>query len=204
MRNMAAWLTGGVLVCLSSVTCLAGDGHPRMTPLEAVNAPPCYVEFCARHPRDCGSSAVRTELLHMDAAKWQEVSAINLQANKSVISGNDLDLFGEAEHWTIAETAGDCEDFVLLKKKKLEALGYPSSALLITVVLDEKQEGHAVLTITADTGDYVMDNRRDEILPFTSTGYQFIKRQSQLDPQRWVSLAATQADASAVVASPSP
>ena len=140
----------------------------------------------------------------MDAAKWQEVSAINLQANKSVISGNDLDLFGEAEHWTIAETAGDCEDFVLLKKKKLEALGYPSSALLITVVLDEKQEGHAVLTITADTGDYVMDNRRDEILPFTSTGYQFIKRQSQLDPQRWVSLAATQADNSSVVASPSP
>ena len=204
MWNMAALRTGGVLFCLSAVTCLAGNVDQRMTPLEAVNAPPGYVEFCARHPRDCGSSAVRTEMLHMDATKWQEVSAINMQANKRVVSGNDLELFGKEEHWIIAETVGDCEDFVLLKKKELEALGYPSSTLLITVVLDEKQEGHAVLTIATDTGDYVLDNRRDEILPFTSTGYQFIKRQSQLDPQRWVSLASSQQKASAAVASPSP
>lgn len=204
MRNLAAMLTGGILVCLSAVTCLADNAPLRMMPMQAVTAPPGYVDFCARNPRDCGSANVRMDMIDMDAESWTQVSAINIHTNQNVTSGNDLELFGEDEHWTIAGKAGDCEDYVLLKKKKLEELGYPSSALLITVVLDENNEGHAVLTITADTGDYVLDNRRDEILPFASTGYQFIKRQSQLDPQRWVSLASPQANNSNAVASPSP
>jgi predicted transglutaminase-like cysteine proteinase len=201
MRNIAAVLTGGIMVCLSAVTCLADNAPLRMTPMQAVNAPPGYVDFCARNPRDCGSANVRKDMIGMNAERWMEVSAINIHTNQSVTSGNDLELFGEDEHWTIAQAAGDCEDYVLLKKKRLEELGYPSSALLITVVMDENNEGHAVLTIAADTGDYVLDNRRDEILPFASTGYQFIKRQSQLDPQRWVSLASAQAGASDAVAS---
>lgn len=204
MRNISSLLMGSVMTCLSAITCLADDAPLRMTPMQTVNAPPGYVDFCARNPRDCGSSTVRQEMIGMTAERWMEVSAINTDTNRSVTSGNDLELFGEDEHWTIAEAVGDCEDYVLLKKKRLEALGYPSSALLITVVLDENNEGHAVLTLAADTGDFVLDNRRDEILPFTSTGYQFIKRQSQLDPQRWVSLASALTPASGAVASREP
>jgi predicted transglutaminase-like cysteine proteinase len=202
MRKFAVLLMVGMLACLSSASSLANDAASRMTPMQAVSAPSGFVDFCARSPRDCGASSVRQEMIRMNADKWREVMALNAYTNQSVNSGNDLELFGREEHWTIADTAGDCEDFVLLKKKRLEALGYPTSALLITVVLDENREGHAVLTLAADTGDYVLDNRRDEILPFTSTGYQFLKRQSQLDPQRWVSLASTPMTASGAVASP--
>lgn len=204
MRKIAALVLGGILAGFSSATCLADNAALRMTPMQAVNAPPGYVDFCARNPRDCGTSSVRQEVLEMNAERWTQVSTINGETNQNVTSGNDLELFGVEEHWTIANTAGDCEDYVLLKKKRLEALGYPSSTLLITVVTDENNEAHAVLTITADTGDYVLDNRRDEILPFASTGYQFIKRQSQIDPQRWVSLAPAQAPGSDAVASGEP
>jgi predicted transglutaminase-like cysteine proteinase len=108
--------------------------------------------------------------------------------NEKIVPVSDNDLYGKAEYWTVPADAGDCEDYLLLKKKYLEALGFPPEALLITVVLDEKSEGHAVLTVAADTGDFVLDNRRDEILRWSDTGYRFLKRQSPQNPTQWVAL----------------
>ena len=58
----------------------------------------------------------------------------------------------------------------------------------MTVVRSEKDEGHAVLTVTTDDGDYVLDNQNMNILLWSETGYHFVKRQSQSDPNVWVSL----------------
>ena len=58
----------------------------------------------------------------------------------------------------------------------------------MTVVLDNEDEGHAVLTATTDKGDYVLDNKKENILLWSKTGYRFVKRQSQSDPNAWVSL----------------
>ena len=63
--------------------------------------------------------------------------------------------------------------------------------LLITVVLDERREGHAVLTVATQAGDFVLDNRRNEVLLWNETGYTFLKRQSQQDPRRWMALTET-------------
>ena len=49
-----------------------------------------------------------------------------------------------------ANTYAAYEDLPEEEKRYLEGLGFPPSALLITVVLDEKNEGHAVLTVTTD------------------------------------------------------
>jgi predicted transglutaminase-like cysteine proteinase len=59
---------------------------------------------------------------------------------------------------------------------------------LITVVLDEAGEGHAVLMVTTDKGDFVLDNRRSEVLRWSDTHYKFLKRQSQEDPRIWLAL----------------
>ena len=88
------------------------------------------------------------------------------------------------EYWTFPTDAGDCEDYLLLKKRYLEGLGFPAEALLITVVLDENNQGHAVLTVTGDKGDFVLDNRRNEILRWSDTRYRYLKRQSAGDPTR--------------------
>jgi predicted transglutaminase-like cysteine proteinase len=48
----------------------------------------------------------------------------------------------------------------------------------MTVVLDDKNEGHAVLTIRTDRGDFVLDNKTDAVLPWFQTGYVFVKRES--------------------------
>jgi predicted transglutaminase-like cysteine proteinase len=57
----------------------------------------------------------------------------------------------------------------------------------MTVVIDEKGEGHAVLTLVTDRGDIILDNKTSTVLPWRQTGYTFIKRESQ-DTVGWVSL----------------
>jgi predicted transglutaminase-like cysteine proteinase len=66
--------------------------------------------------------------------------------------------------------------------------GWPRQALLITVVRDKQGDGHAVLTVKTDKGELILDNQNDEILLWSDTGYQFVKRQSQTDPNVWVAL----------------
>jgi predicted transglutaminase-like cysteine proteinase len=66
--------------------------------------------------------------------------------------------------------------------------GFPESTLLITVVRDENNEGHAVLTVRTDGGDFVLDNKRREIVRWAETPYTFVKRQSEKNPLVWISL----------------
>ena len=48
----------------------------------------------------------------------------------------------------------------------------------MTVVLGNRGEGHAVLTIRTPDADLILDNLTDAVLPWKETGYRFIKRES--------------------------
>ena len=50
---------------------------------------------------------------------------------------------------------GDCEDYALFKRKILIEEGFPRQALLMTVVKDEHNEGHSVLTVKTSAGEFV-------------------------------------------------
>lgn len=158
------------------------------TPVFGRTLPPMgFVEFCARNKGECEPiiSARQTPLTE---TAWRRILEVNAYVNGSITPVSDQDLYAVPERWDFPTDAGDCEDYVLLKKRYLERLGFPSYALLITVVLDEIGEGHAVLTVTTSSGDFVLDNRRNEVLPWSATRYRFLKRQSQEDPRIWISL----------------
>ncbi len=138
--------------------------------------------------------------LAMEPGRWNLLYQVNTYVNGKVTPVSDQDLYGEPEHWAYPTDAGDCEDYLLLKKRYLEGLGFPPEALLITVVLDEKKEGHAVLTVTTDGGDFVLDNRRNEILRWSDTHYTFLKRQSPGDPRQWVALMKEKTNTSGFIA----
>jgi predicted transglutaminase-like cysteine proteinase len=147
-----------------------------------------FVKFCAANPGECKNVGRRVQRVAATQAMWAKLQLVNASINGSIAPVSDAELYGEAEFWTYPVDAGDCEDYLLLKKRQLEKLGFDSGALLITVVLDEKNEGHAVLTVATEQGDYVLDNRRNDILLWAETGYTFLKRQSQKDPRAWVAL----------------
>ena len=150
-----------------------------------------YVDVCARNAAECRSARPEQALrntFELSSKRWSELKQINVFVNAHVAPISDLDQHDVPEHWSYPSGAGDCEDYVLLKKRYLEGLGFPAEALLITVVLDEAGEGHAVLTARTSAGDYILDNRRDTIMRWSETNYQFLKRQSQADPNIWKAL----------------
>jgi predicted transglutaminase-like cysteine proteinase len=147
-----------------------------------------FVEFCARSKKNCESNGSASRRLALTADLWKTLKKVNVQVNSAIEPVTDQDLYAVPERWTFPVDAGDCEDYVLLKKRYLEDLALPSHALLITVVLDEAGDGHAVLTVSTDHGDFVLDNRRNEIIRWAETKYRFLKRQSQEDPRQWVAL----------------
>jgi predicted transglutaminase-like cysteine proteinase len=184
----------GLLVVAGSPA-LAGALHKPASAAEAAfvpvygrTLPPIgFVEFCARNRARCERLG-STRHVALTEARWQRLHEVNTRVNASIEPVSDQDLYAVPERWDYPVDAGDCEDYVLLKKRTLEELDFPSDSLLITVVLDEVGEGHAVLTVSTDRGDFVLDNRRNEILHWTETRYLFLKRQSQEDPRIWLAL----------------
>ncbi|HEX2216051.1 MAG TPA: transglutaminase-like cysteine peptidase [Xanthobacteraceae bacterium] len=155
----------------------------------SVRAPIGWVEFCAENPRDCarGSSAAQDAVLN--ARTWNELVRINAQVNDAVSPMTDQDHYGVLEKWGFPDDGyGDCEDYVLLKQHLLITAGWPPSALLITVVRDHRGDGHAVLTVKTDKGEFILDNQHPDILLWSETRYRYVKRQSQTNPNVWVAL----------------
>ena len=79
------------------------------------------------------------------------------------------------------------EDIQLLKRKLLAERGLPRRAMRMTVVIDDRGEGHAVLMMRTDRGDFILDNKTNAILPWDQTGFTFSKREGH-DSTAWLSL----------------
>lgn len=167
-----------------------------------VTMPGGMADLCRRDPSFCAPAPGAVRPMAMSAEAWVRLGRVNTGVNHAIAATTDRKLYGRDEYWTLPATAGDCEDFVLLKRQRLMQMGVPEALLLITVVHDENDDGHAVLTIPTDRGDLVLDNRRDEILRWWQTGYRFIKRQSEANPDRWVSLGDERRQATEIASGP--
>jgi predicted transglutaminase-like cysteine proteinase len=156
---------------------------------ENSRAPIGWVEFCSSNPKDCNGSTSTPRDVVLNTKSWKDLARINKLVNDSIRPMTDMEHWGVVEKWSYPDDGyGDCEDYVLLKRKMLMQAGWPSEALLITVVREKNGDGHAVLTAKTDKGEFVLDNQNPDILLWSETNYRFVKRQSQLDPNLWVSL----------------
>ncbi|MCP8940343.1 transglutaminase-like cysteine peptidase [Alsobacter sp. SYSU M60028] len=161
------------------------------TPVEEETRPPIgWVDFCRNgHPEDCAARPLAPETIALTTALWQRLVAVNRHVNSTIQQVEDIALYGVQERWTYPDNGkGDCEDLALLKRRMLIAEGFPRQALLMTVVRDEVGAGHAILTVVTDRGDFILDSKTNRVLPWSGTGYGFVKRQSQMNPNLWVRL----------------
>jgi predicted transglutaminase-like cysteine proteinase len=164
--------------------------QPAHMPVSGPTRPPLgWAEFCVRQPGECVGTTTAPHDVPLSRKAWTYLVRVNRRVNETVKPLSDLEHWGVAERWSYPDDGyGDCEDYVLLKRRMLIQSGWPREALLVTVVHDKHDKGHAVLTVTTDKGDYVLDNLTDDILLWSETGYRFFKRQSQSHPNVWVSL----------------
>lgn len=144
-----------------------------------------HYEYCMANRKDCQIRTLSIKPVTLTRTRWSQMVETNAFANSTIEPVTDMEFYGVEEYWTIPKTAGDCEDFVLMKRQRLMELGWPPSALLATVVLQPNGEGHAVLTVRTDKADYVLDNLDGKIKPWNETPYKFLKRQSARHSGHW-------------------
>ncbi len=182
------------IVVLGFVTMFALPAQSSERPLfvslgESSRAPIGWVEFCSDQPRECDSRPSAPRDIVLTNKAWKDLVRVNKWVNETIRPVTDLEQWGVVEKWSYPDTGrGDCEDYVLLKRRMLIQAGWPREALLITVVREKNGDGHAVLTVKTDKGEFILDNQNGDILLWSATDYRFVKRQSQQDPNVWVAL----------------
>lgn len=148
-----------------------------------------HYDFCRTNPDECSIRMRHQRPVVLNKSLRATIMRINIAVNAAVLPMSDFDIYGKDEVWAYPDQGvGDCEDYVLEKRRQLAEAGVPLSNLLITVVRKKDGEGHAVLTIRTDRGDMILDNLHDNLLPWHETGYRFLKRQSSEHTGRWVTL----------------
>ena len=158
----------------------------------SARAPVGWTEFCAEHAPECETKSAEARDVLLTAKAWKDLVRTNDWVNDKIKPVTDLEHWGVAERWSYPDDGyGDCEDYVLLKRKMLMQAGWPRQALLITVVRDKQGDGHAVLTVKTDKGEFILDNQNEQVMLWSETGYRFVKRQSQTDPNAWIALGDT-------------
>jgi predicted transglutaminase-like cysteine proteinase len=147
-----------------------------------------HYEFCKRLPNECSVRSGSVKPIKLTDTAFNLISRVNLSVNRSVEPVSDEEAYGRQEWWAYPSEAGqrgDCEDFALEKRRLLMRRGIAAANILMTVVRKPDGEGHAVLTVRTDHGDYVLDNLNDQVLPWEQTGYRFLKRQAEDHSGRW-------------------
>jgi predicted transglutaminase-like cysteine proteinase len=181
------------LTAVPGVSAAASDQSLFIAVGDVARAPIGWVEFCTEYKPECATKPSTPRDVVLSPKAWVDLVRVNKWANGNIKPMTDLEHWGVVERWNYPDDGyGDCEDYVLLKRRMLMQAGWPREALLITVVRDKRGDGHAVLTVKTDKGEYILDNQEDQILLWSQTGYRFVKRQSQSDPNTWVSLGAPQ------------
>lgn len=165
------------------------EAGARFMQTGAVTSQPIgHYQFCQGHKDECAVVSENTIAARVTDFGWNVIKEINSDVNRKVMPMTDQDIFGRDEVWTYPTEVGDCEDFVLEKRRELMARGFTPANLLITVVRKPDGEGHAVLTVRTVDGDYILDNLDDRVRLWSETPYRFMKRQAEYNTGRWVKI----------------
>ncbi|WP_370868352.1 transglutaminase-like cysteine peptidase [Phenylobacterium sp.] len=127
--------------------------------------------------------------LDMTPELWSQINKANDKVNRAIGRRSDLATYGVQDHWAtpLAQGTGfgDCEDYVLEKRRALIAGGVPETALSIAVATTSWGEHHAVLLVDTAQGAYVLDSLTPWVLPWRKANLIWHERQVAGAPFRW-------------------
>ncbi|WP_414470916.1 transglutaminase-like cysteine peptidase [Microvirga sp. M2] len=147
-----------------------------------------WVRFCQQTPQECAVDPSEPATITLTPQVWKVLVQVNRQVNAAIKPMTDQEHWGVEDRWDFAEDGyGDCEDYQLVKRRQLVKAGFPRRALRMTVVIDEEGAGHAVMMVRTNRGDFILDNKRDAVLPWHQTGYTYVKREGDTG-STWASL----------------
>lgn len=139
--------------------------------------PIAFSLYCLKHLEECRPSS-QSQVAY--TAKVRNLLAsVNRSVNRSIRPVRE-----SRDVWSLNPTSGDCDDYAVSKRSRLIRAGIPSGALRIAVVRTPAGEGHAVLLVKTNAGEFALDNLRQTIVKRNQTGYRYISVASA-NPMRW-------------------
>lgn len=188
MAKTAKTKAVAILVSYFFATGAAAATEDMMRTGSLTTQPIGHYDLCHRIPAECQQTDISTAPVELTRKLWSRMIEVNNAFNTIVVPRTDQEMWGKAEYWSYPTRQGDCEDFVLAKRRALMDDGLPASSLLITVVRQPNGDGHAVLTVRTHMGDFILDNLEPRILRWHETEYRYLKRQSESNPGAWVQI----------------
>jgi predicted transglutaminase-like cysteine proteinase len=159
-----------------------------------------HYEFCQRLPNECRQMTPAEAPVELTRKLWATMVAVNNAVNVRVQPRTDMEMWGKEEVWSYPDNGfGDCEDYVLEKRRELMGAGVPAGDVLVTVVRQPNGDGHAVLTVRTSLGEFILDNLEPKVLAWTDTAYTYLKRQSTRNSGVWLTINDGRSDAVASV-----
>jgi predicted transglutaminase-like cysteine proteinase len=173
---------------LAAVSATANAAELYITVGARTHTPPIgWGQFCKTYRGVCDTEPLPPLDVVLGEKTRNALKQVNDWVNHNIKPMTDTDHYGMIQWWRYPDDgAGACHSYALLKRRLLMQAGWPRQALLMTIVHKSDGEGHAVLTVETDRGEYILDNLTDEILLWSETPYRYYKRQSQDDPNTWV------------------
>lgn len=173
-----------VAVAMAAFSSAALADNAFITGATRAQPPSGASQLCQRYSWACSDRSSQS----IDGRReLSVVKQINRHVNASTREISDQSQYRLQEKWALpTKLGGDCEDFVLLKKRNLIEAGVDPKRLLIATVLDTRRRGHAVLVYRSPRGDMVLDNVTNQIKAWSATRYLFLRMQDPNQPRRWL------------------
>ena len=181
-------LAMAIALPIASLASAAIAGPSFMHTGNRTTQPIGHYEFCQRAPVECAQQTAKRAPVQLTRKLWAAMVDINNAVNTMVTPRTDMEMWGREELWSFPDGVGDCEDYVLEKRRMLIKAGVSAGSLLITVVKQTNGLGHAVLTVRTSLGDFILDNLEPRVLAWDKTDYTFLKRQSERNSGVWMSI----------------
>jgi len=127
------------------------------------------------------------------AVPTRALQTLNNRINRAIRRASDADAYGREDLWMLptgVRPSGDCEDYVLAKRRALIETGVDPAALSIAIVRTRRGETHAVLLVATPEGEQVLDNLSPWVLRWDQAPYDWLERQSPGQALTWVMAAA--------------
>ena len=159
----------------------------QMSAGDLIPAPSAWFDLLRAHP-ELDPAAARFTPARLSIARAAQLMKVNKEINRRISYRHDA----EKDVWEVADKAGDCEDYAILKLRTLvQDYGFPRGALPLAACRDGRSRGHAVLLIHSDRGVYVLDNLTTRVLPWRDLPYNWVAREEPGAPFRlWRALGA--------------
>jgi len=152
-------------------------------------APMAFTRFCLEYPAECKPQRLvfAGDRIELNITRWAELEDVNRTVNSSIHPERNEDGLA-GEKWLLGPDRGDCNDYAVTKRHELIARGWPARTVLLSEVVTVSGEHHLVTVVRTDSGDLVLDNLTDQIMPWSRTPYRWVRIQMPKNPNYWASI----------------